>query len=281
MLNFKFTPLLLLVILLSSFIFSCKDSSIDESYSINEMIKFEKSFNGLSKRLPKSSQIIVSSRVEDECIDNNGPNCVTYINLPLNHLYLPEYDCFVSASASIIMCHSSNTHGGIDIRIYFKNFYIYYDNETDCAAIKQYWALLKSQHKIIELDESISYFNDYVADIYLNKFLNDFFKPQLGMYFECNSINNSMYVNYVKKLCYKFCVKDILIGGVPSLEVDNSTRICGMTCCKRTSKYCLNNGNFEISEPEFTQIGSCSGEAFTTCPDEYTQIEIDCHHGCF
>jgi len=279
MLNFKFTPLLL-VILLSSFIFSCKDSSIDESYSINEMIKFEKSFNGLSKRFPKSSQIIGSSRVEDECIDISSSNCITYLNLPLYHLYLPQYDCFANASCSIIMCYTVNAAGGVDLQIYFKNFYVFYDNESDCSEIKQLWAQLKSERKLVELDESIADFRDYIADIFLAKFMNDFFKPDLGRYFECGSINNTLYVNYIKNVCYKFCVKDILIGGEPALEVDNSTRNCGTACCKKSSQYCIQNGEYIISDPTYTKIGTCSGAAFTSCPIEYSQIEIECNHSC-
>lgn len=279
MLNSKSGPFLL-IIFLFGFITSCKDSSIDESYSLSEMIKFEKSFTGLSQKFTKSTQIIASSRVEDECIENSAANCITYLNLPLHHLYLPQYDCFVNASCSIIMCYLVNSAGGLDLQIYFKNFYVYYDNESDCSEIKQYWAQLKSERRLVELDESIADFRDYIADIFLAKFMNDFFKPDLGRYFECGSINNTLYVNYVKNVCYKFCVKDILIGGEPGLEVDNSTRNCGTACCKQTSQYCIEDGEYIISDPVFTKIGTCTNEATTSCPIEYSQIEIECSHGC-
>jgi hypothetical protein len=166
-----------------------------------------------------------------------------------------------------------NAAGGVDLQIYFKNFYVYYDNESDCSEIKQLWAQLKSERKLVQLDE-------YIADIFLAKFMNDFFKPDLGRYFECGSINNTLYVNFVKNVCYKFCVKDILIGGEPALEVDNSTRNCGTACCKKSSQYCIQNGEYIISDPTYTKIGTCSGAAFTSCPIEYSQIEIECTHSC-
>ncbi|MGE5355332.1 MAG: hypothetical protein ACM3PT_03770 [Deltaproteobacteria bacterium] len=116
-----------------------------------------------------------------------------------------------------------------------------------CDSLTNSWLYLSNG----ELDHQLELFN-YNASLIVEKELMSLLVTQYQIKCSGGQFISSFYRN----ICYRWCVQFITDprGVVFTSTVKN---YCGDKCCKRTTKYCLeDNGQVQISDTVFSEVGN-------------------------
>lgn len=162
-------------------------------------------------------------------------------------------------------------------------FTFYFDNFFaepilgECDSVILLWNNLLSNGQYNEYLESVEKFiRD--AQLATEAIVIQEWMDLLGVFFECNDPNTTLYSEFYTSNCYQTYLKFWIKGGVFDWDIVELS--CGESCCKRTTYYCLgNNGEVIASDPLIVQVGDCA----LTPPDNirtgYFPIG-DCEHEC-
>ena len=120
MIKFNCTFLILSLFLV---FFGCNQTTMVDQKSTEYKEILLKAFDEfISKKATNSSAAMV--RNEDHCIETGDSYCTTYTNTAYSQLYLPEYDCYVEVSFTVMLC--INQFNRIDM--FFKNMHMKRDS---------------------------------------------------------------------------------------------------------------------------------------------------------
>ena len=275
MIKFNCTFLILSLFLV---FFGCNQTTMVDQKSTEYKEILLKAFDEfISKKATNSSAAMV--RNEDHCIETGDSYCTTYTNTAYSQLYLPEYDCYVEVSFTVMLC--INQFNRIDM--FFKNMHIFYNNPADCHVIKEHWLKLYEEKRYNELDASKTKIDEYVSKLVEVKFMKEFMNLFL-LEFDCEKEVFLVYANFFKSQCFLYCVKPVIIdGGRKVLFFGETNEYCGTACCKRLTNYCF---NFQTKNIDQTLIGyekigpPCSNQRLTFCDEGFTSFGEDCDRDC-
>ncbi len=263
---------------LSLFIYSCaKEGSTLEKQK--ESLSLEQ-INELKSTLGFDENIENRSAIAGASCSNTTQGCFLLQAGVTDTFLVPGTSCYASATYDLYRC--LNFGSATIVTHIFNNFSTFPIAGMGCDSILNAWDSLLNVGNFNEFSHQLDLFNAIATEIVEQNYHNDLFTSQFfQIYFDCNQFNTLLFSEFYIENCFKWCIGNKIVDGRP--VKDFQRRICGESCCKRTTAYCWSATKQKVipSSPVVTQVGLCEAStSIENCPSGYYTLG-SCQHQCF